>query len=490
MLLNKLKKNFSLKHDFLYAFFLYLFVRIPFISNYPFFYDSPEYFKLSLNNCFFCSVLESHESVHPIYLFFIQFFQNIIPKESYWNVSLVSLVFSLLSFMFFYLLVKELFNKRTAIYSSLVLCFIPHLWLLDTNIMHEAVDWFFLISSSYFLVKLVKGSGKKYFPLSVVFLSLALVNFTGSALWFLGVLGFATLCIKTKKQFFLSVLVFIAASFLGLGILYLVLEKSGISGFERIGLLFENYGSITYKNWNPVSFLRTARNIVYVLMEGYSPASFVIVPMFLIYAFIKKQKKLLLFSFLFLLAFFISGKFWYGGFFGRYSSFFAYFLALCAGYITENKLLKKLYFAFFLVLIVQLGFFMKDYSKDSVFEIQKELIKSVPIKNEDVIVLSDFQRPQLAFSNAFYIGPDLRKKEEMEIKMEKYLKEGKNVYITEQARYFPYWQYDGQRVHIITKGNKNKALLNNFLSDKKLIEVSNISEYPLLKIYKIEEIRQ
>ena len=51
---------------------------------------------------------------------------------------------------------------------------------------------------------------------------------------------------------------------------------------------------------------------------------------------------------------------------------------------------------------------------------------------------------------------------------------------------FPYWQYDGQQIHIISKGDKEKAQLKQFLNTKIVLLAAQNKKYPLLSIYQIK----
>ena len=134
------------------------------------------------------------------------------------------------------------------------------------------------------------------------------------------------------------------------------------------------------------------------------------------------------------------------------------------------------------------------YQKTPIPKIQAGLIEEIKLKNEDLLILSDYQRPQLSYENAFYceatsfayLGGDQEQQKIIEKKIEEKLKANGKVFISQQAVNFPYWQYDGQQIHIISKGNKNKAQLKEFLEDKKLEVVVENKNYPLLTIYQME----
>jgi len=163
--------------NILIVIFLFLLSRFLFLANYPHFYDSPEYLKLAQVGNLFTALQKSHESIHPIYIYLIQTVHGFLP------ISFVSAFFGLLTFIGFYFLIKRLFNKRTAFLSLIPLVFFPHLWLIQTNIMHESVDHFLLIVS--LLCFDIFLSNKKLISLiiSFLFLILAFINFSGNSIW-------------------------------------------------------------------------------------------------------------------------------------------------------------------------------------------------------------------------------------------------------------------------------------------------------------------
>jgi len=172
---------------------LFFLSRFLFLATYPHFYDSPEYLKLAQENNLSIALQKSHESIHPIYLLLIQFANKFIP------ISFVSAFFGLLTFIGFYLLIKQVFNKQTAILSLIPLIFFPHLWLIQTNIMHESVDHFFLIFALLFFDYFLVNKKLINIIVSFVFILFALINFSGNFIWmpvFLGLFVFR----KYKKQ--------------------------------------------------------------------------------------------------------------------------------------------------------------------------------------------------------------------------------------------------------------------------------------------------
>jgi len=483
LFLNKVRKYFFRKNKLFLIFIIYIVSRFFFLAKYPFFYDSPEYLRESFSSNFFSSLQRSHESIHPVYLFLIQLFQRIIPGENAWNLSLISGLFGLGSFILFFLLVRKLFNEKTALYSLIPLIFFKHIWLIETNILYESINNFFLIAGILSFIYFLSNKKIYLFILSLIFLSLGILNFTGLIIWFISILSFVLLKKRFDKKdyFYLIIGVLICLIIVN----KIIFEISGISVVLRLTTLYKSYGTnILLKDYSFLDILRMFRNAFLILLNGYSVASLFSIIIFIFLILKEKNKKMMLFSFFFLIPFLLSSKFWYGGLYGRYSSFIAYFLALTFSFVYLK--FKRIYFVLLFILIVSFIPTFIRYQQTPVFLIQDNLIKKIDIKNSDIIILSDYQRPQLDFLNSYFLLPDQNRNKEIENLITSKLSAKSRVFITKQAINYPYWQYDGQEIHIISKGNINKASLNNYLSNKELKLVSFNKEYPYLDVYEIK----
>jgi 4-amino-4-deoxy-L-arabinose transferase-like glycosyltransferase len=476
-----------MKKYFWLSLVLFLVSRFFFLANYPFFYDSPEYFRESQSVSFLASLQNSHESIHPLWLFLTQLFQKIISGNNVWELSLIAALFGLLGFMAFYLLVKNLFNQKTALLASIPLIFFPHLWLIQTNVLHESLDsGLFILALLFFNYFL--DNKKKYFwlILTVIFLGLVIFDFVGILLWTPVFIGLAFLKSKKDnlgKNIIWGLSVVVVSFLIAIGGLWFLLSfiKTINPAVRLKNLLFGYGGGGIFTDWGFLNLLRTIRNDVLILFYGYSISAILglIVSGYLL---IKKKKYLLLIFILsFFLPFFLSGKFWYGGLFGRYSILIAYPLALLLALIPWRKiyalLVIILFFSFLPTFMV--------YQKEPVAKIQASLIKEINLNTDDLLILSDYQRPQLTYNQALYLGGDVNQQKIIEEKILEVLSSDKRVFIAQQAMDFPYWQYDGQEVHIISKGDKNKSQLKDFLKDKKLAIRANDLRYPLLTVYEL-----
>ena len=243
------------------------------------------------------------------------------------------------------------------------------------------------------------------------------------------------------------------------------------------------YGSSNlFTDWSLTDIGRFVRNGLLIIIYGYSfLLPFVTAGLFIIW--IKKINRKLMILFLsFLIPFFLTAKFWYGGLYGRYSSLIAYGFALMIALI-PNRIIYWL-----IILSICLTFIPTfiAFQKKPIPVVQKEMLKQLKISENDLIILSDYQRPQLSFKNTFYINGNADLTKTVENKILSTLKNNQKVFISRQAVTFPYWQYDGQQIHIVSKGNINKAVLKKFLADKNLTKVAELKNYPLLSIYQLD----
>lgn len=470
---------------FLIIWLFFVVSRFFFLSNYPHFYDSPEYLRESLKSSYFQSLSASHESVHPLWLFLSQLFQDITPRETSWELSLISAFFGLMAFLVCYLFLKKLFSKKIALKGLIPLIFFPHLWLIQTNILHESLDVFLFLTAYLFFNQFLALKRLRWFFLSVLFLALSIVNFVGIILWMPIFIGLVIL--KSKKYILKDVawllLLFIFSLFLSIIVLYLLLDKAIADPVFRLQSLFFGYGAGgIFQGWSLINLLRILRNDALILFFGYSAASLVAVFLTLFSLIRQKKWSFFIWFLSFYLPFLITGKFWYGGLFGRYSVLVAFPLGLSFALI--NK--KKMYWFLLIILFISFSFTFLAYQKTPIPQIQKELIEKSGISKDDFLVLSGYQRPQLSLDYAAYVGGSDEDLLVLENQINEKLEQKKEVYISQQAINFPYWQYDGQQIHIISKGNKEKARLKKFLEDKKLTPIIEDKNYPLLSIYRID----
>ncbi len=458
--------------------------RLLYLASYPHFYDSVEYLREAASADYWASLGRSHESVHPVYLWLVQLTHRLqLPP------SLASALAGIIGVLVFYVLVKEMFGRRSAHLSILPLVLFPHLWLLHTHIMHEAVDHAFFLTGLLFFCLFLKTNRVAPLLAAVLNLSLALFNFTGMLVWFPAVFGVAILSPGNQplnKRLGWAALAVMAAMLLAGSLLLGFLARIHPDPVSRLQTLVLGYGAgRLFGSWSALDILRTARNALLIMFNGYSPLALVVAGATLYRLAKAKRTARLLFFLSFLIPFFLTAKFWYGGLMGRYGSLVAYPVALMFALVPSRKAYAFLTAGLILFLLPTL----RSYIGTPVPRIQAELITKVR-QPGSVLVISDYQRPQLEFEGVtdgktlIVTDSDLLN-HRVKQKIERSLQNGEKVYLTEQAVNFPYYQYDGQQLHILSKGDKTRAKLYPYLSDKQLKLVGKDDGLSGLPVYAI-----
>ena len=477
-----------MKKYFWLVILLFIISRFCFLANYPHFYDSPEYLRESISPSFFNSLSSSHEVVHPVWLFLTQIFQGITSQPTSWELSLISAFFGLICMVAFYFLAKRLFDEKTAVFSLIPLIFFSHLWLIQTNILHESLDLGLFLLSLLFFDFFLQKRRFYWWGLTVLFLSLSILDFVGILLWSVAFLGLAIL--RSKKNVwrknivwgFLTIFLSLILSLISLFLL-LLLTKT-IEPISRIRIIFLGFGATgIFSGWGLIDILRMLRNNLYILFYGYSIAAILGLIFTSVYLFQKKRWSLLIFLFSFFIPFLITGKFWHFGPFGRLAVLIAYPLALFLALMPW----RKIYWILIAIIFLTFCPTFWVYQKTPIPQIQASLIDEIETKEKDILVLSDYQRPQLSYDNALYVNSKEEIQKMVEEKINEKLLTGGRVFISQQAIDFPYWQYDGQQIHIISRGDKNKAQLKEFLKDKEKKLVAEDKNYPLLNLYQLQK---
>ncbi len=478
----------SIKKNPFFWLILILFIvsRFLFLAKFPFFYDSPEYLKHAQAGNYLKTLATVHIPAHPIYLFLIQKFHQWFGFLSVGlSTSLVSAIFGLVGFVSFYLLARRLFNNKIALLSLVPLIFFPHLWLIQTNILHETVEQgLFLLGLLSFDIYLEK---KKigWLLASIFFFSLSIINFLGIILWYpiiFGLTYFRSYHSNVLKHWNRGLIVVIISLICGLTGSYLILflaVKNPWYHFNEIVFGYGTGGLLT--DLSLINLLRVLRNDFLILINGYSIFTLPIVALVLTRLFLEKRYREIILLLSFFIPFLVTGKFWYGGLYGRYSTMVAYAFGLCFGLMLSKN-------AYWLMTAGSILFFIPTfliYQQKPIALIEKTMIEKVLTDKKNLLILSDYQRPQLSLTNTLYANGSLNDQKKLEEAIMLAFSENRRVFISEQAVTFPYYQYDGQQLHIISKGNVRKSLFSYFLKDKKLIPVVSDNNYPLLTIYEI-----
>lgn len=493
-----------MKKTFWLVFSLFIISRLFFLAHYPHFYDSPEYYRESLSTDFWQSMAASHQSVHPLYLFLIQIFQKVtiilVGQPQIWVISLISALFGLIGILAWYFLIKRLFKEKVALFSLIPLIFFPHLWLIQTNILHETIEQGLFLLGLLFLDLFLEKRKIYWVILVIINWALAIFNFAGIVIWFPAALGLIIYRFQ-KKQIGQDLTVFFTSALFSLILaiiwLYGTLALAIPVPAERIRSLLLDEGGILF-SWSLLDVFRILRNDFLILLHGYSIAAILGGMIAFVWLIRQKNYKLIIFISLFIACFAVTGKFWYGGLYGRWSALVAYPLALLLALLpwrrvyfersekegSDERSESGSYWLLIAILIISFLPTFLAYQKTPIPEIQAGLLQQSGLTDKDLLILSDYQRPQLAYDQALYLSSNNH--QIIEEKIKEALEKNQRVFISQQAITFPYWQYDGQEIHLISKGDREKAQLKKFLENKKLKLIVEDRNYPLLSIYQIK----
>jgi len=120
---------------------------------------------------------------------------------------------AIISVIFFYLFIKEIFNKKIALLSGLLLLMLPSYWYFaNRGMMHNILFIDLFIVSLYFLVMSLKKAKILYYLLCGLFLGLALITRTSEFIWMALIYIILIIIYRKKinwKKLILGILIFL-----------------------------------------------------------------------------------------------------------------------------------------------------------------------------------------------------------------------------------------------------------------------------------------
>ena len=463
--------------------FFYLLLRLPFVANYPHFYDAPEYIREAASSTLQSALLHMHPPMHAIFMIFAFGFYHLF--YTVWSISLVAVVMGLVGFVSFYVFLKVLFEERLALLGTIPLLFFPQLFLIQTNILHDSVDeGFFMAGLALFAVFLLRKS-IWYLVGGLIALSLSITDYAGMMAWFPLFPLLAIFLMQQKKKW-----VFLSINFLFASILLSLFMQFGLfayaTGSPVSHMLYTLSGSGQSGSFRDLAslmgVLRAVRNSVVVVWYGYNPLLLIVVPVVMALLIKKRQWAGIGFIGFGLLGFFANMSIWHAGLYGRIGGLAAYTFALAIALLPK----KALYIIVVGSSAVLCGITAFHYLQTPVPLVQERVFSQIHLQKGDVLVLSDNQRPQLEerYPHALYIGSaTIQTTQE---KIQQAMLSHKTIYISQQAVTAPYFQYDGQEIHMLSKGDVTKAYLYPLLQKRQLLSKAGTSQYPLLTIYQVQ----
>lgn len=113
-----------------------------------------------------------HPPGYPVYIFLAKI-SNFFFNDHLLAMTFLSALFGSLSIFVFYLLIYEIFDKRMALMSSVLLAFMPIFWLNSLKAMSDIPGLFFMLCCCLLTYKYIKYLNPKYLYISCVIAGIA-----------------------------------------------------------------------------------------------------------------------------------------------------------------------------------------------------------------------------------------------------------------------------------------------------------------------------
>ena len=464
---------------------LFFISRIVFITTAPIFFDSQEYLDRLANPNYFSAIISGHNPIHagfPIIFWPVfQFSEKINLNPVFW-VILAQIILSMVAVLCFYKATRELSNERIAFFTSLISIFTPLFWITNVTIMMESTYISFFLFSFYFLVKFLKHPKYKFLFLSSLFFGFSFLTHPFVILW-MPFLTVISLILNRKKVLHMIVLFGASAFIFAMINIYLSAQsiQSSFSDGARL-YLFSKIGEHAILSFSLNSLFIALRNTIIPLLRNDTSLLVFIAGISLInFAFYKK--KLFWIGLFWILPSVEVNQWWDSLLFGRHSAIAGFGLAFLAGIFFEKRRFLK-YLLLLYVISVSLPALMLLKS-DAPYLKERKTISSLP---SGFLISGNFERPQIyglyKGENVFVNEPE-GDRQSLEEKIDKYLTDNKNVFISSQALSDPYGLYTGPYLHNLSLSYAHDFTLSSVISKYKLTKYSSIDNEETIVIYKI-----
>ena len=433
----------------------YFATRIPFLRTYSVYYDSFEYIRIigKLNWQNIASVTSSsHQPIHTLYFITGLLLKSLLPSLSVEVVmAMSSLLFGYGITIIWYLLVKRISNKKTALFSTILLLLFPYFFIANTHILYESELLFFQIASMYVLFIACEKRKYIYFIIAGLLLGLAHLLFIGTL--FIIPLYFFIVLNKIKNQLKTTMIfgaVFGLGYFLaGFFLDFLVLQSLPL----LITKYIKHAGDVVANNQGLLYLLgRIIRNIVFQSNAILSGGGIILLTFSCIVLAYKKK-----YSFLLLIPFFVLMQYWHAGFFGRLAIgiiFPAAFIIASTFTNIKTQIAKIVILLLFFIWIP-----WRQLALPPLYAYYNLILNEKNI----TVITSDYNR----FLYEKYAVPHFTiKGDTAREEIKKYIEtnfKSKTVLIDSSALRYPYFQYDGSGYNIMSMRSNGAPLIGNLL---------------------------
>lgn len=431
----------------------YCITRLPFIRSFPVYYDSFEYIriveKLNWHNIT-SGITNSHQPIHTFYFLTSLLFKTLFFHSSVaFSMTMLSFLFGFATTIVWYVILKKIFQTKTAVFGTIVLLLFPLFFITNTNILYESELLFFQILSVYLLIEGIQKKRKMALFLSGLSLGLA-------HLVFIGTLYIIPLSLIILFIYFASSIMPFCVGIIitGIGVDFLFIQS--------IPLLIQKYlmhaGDVVSNDQGVVFLIgRAIRNILFQGTTVLSLGGFILLLIAgaLLFS-IKKYSRWRIFISIFI-PFLILMQYWYAGLFGR----------LAMGIIFPSSFFITLIFdktkKQIVVTTILLAFFVSTSWQQKKIPPIYQFYNLIRNEKNIVVITSDYNR---FLYERFDIPYFVIKGESSRKEIKKYIEVNiliRTILIDSAALRYPYFQYDGDSYQILSKRSNGNPLIGTLL---------------------------
>lgn len=431
--------------------------RLLLISHSTDFFDATQYIR-RVQEPFWNSLTSGHPPFHPLYIAFGNIFYKILAfmglNDTVLAANLPSAIFGALAIIVFYFFVKDIFNRKIALLAASFTAIMPFIWIASLTILVDPTGLFFFLLAVYLYWLGLKNNHNKK---KIIFITtgglsfgLALFAHTSFAMWtpiFLGLFIYKEIKDGFQLKDLLLSLLFIVGPILAIIAYVALLVKSNLYATKILALEYLLLGNIGDK---------TPFDIFGVIRTLWEESTFII----MILSFLgfltmlwQKKKELILIA-LWIAPSFLVASYVYENLHGRAMIMALFALAILSSYFIYCLKIRWLR----IVLIIISFALILNVSLPIVLLYAKQIAP-----NETLVKFEQDLEP-----NSLFIGTNVMRTwsdDKLVGKYErlgdvdvgtstvladikKYLSENKQVYLSSDAIFLPYWRYDGENFDI------------------------------------------
>lgn len=471
-----MKKSVKEFYIVLIAFLALLASRVFLLNSSIDFFDSMQYVWRTNSTLLYDALSTGHAPHHPGYIFLTFWVNKIMLHFNFSDIpfaaALPSAIFGTLAVLFFYLLTKEIFGRKIAALSAILVAVTPYFWISNIAIIVDPTMICFYILSLYLFYIWLDKKNFLVLLLSGFALGYSMWAHTQIAFWFLGFIGLFIYKVPIKewvKRAVQSLLMFVGiAFFIYLYLFVLVKTNHNPTYLTALKYLFGgNAGDHMALSVSP------GINNYLIIMT-------VLGTLFSIFGFIKlyldkKYKALIMLLIWLVPGLLLSALYLYANLYGRSSMIcifpgmiaVSYFLVSWQGINTSMKVVQYLLISLILGQLLYISVpIVNKYAKEpgAYQEIADKQTKLLP---GGIYIASNLAKTTTNYngeSDVIWEMPQVKVSSDIK----KALSNNKPVYIGQDAIMFPFYKYDGNNWEIestgISKAKEQKTLASSLFS--------------------------